>query len=82
MSDSRRYQPFVPWGSSRISERWDKHFAQRRLRRAAAVAVRQAADVIPDRREVTEYWTWAKDWWRRVEPGERRRRGRRPLLAK
>jgi hypothetical protein len=82
MSHSRRYRPFVPWGSSRISERWDKHFAQRRLRRATAAAVRQDADLMPDQREVTQYWTWAKDWWQRVQPGERRWRGRRPPLAK
>ena len=82
MSHSYRHQRFVPWGSSRTSERWDKHFAQRRLRRATAVALRQGADVMPDRREATAYWTWAKDWWRRVHPDERRWCGRRPLLAK
>jgi hypothetical protein len=82
MSRSYRHHHLVPWGSSRLSERWDKYFAQRRLRRATAVAVRQGADVIPDRREVTQYWTWAKDWWQRVEPGERRWRGRRLLLTK
>jgi hypothetical protein len=57
-------------------------FAQRRLRQATAVALRQAAEVMPDRREAAEYWTWAKDWWLRVRPGERRWRWRRPLLAK
>jgi len=52
------------------SDKKDKRFANRRLRRAVRVALDRdpLADALPHRRELTDPWNMAKDGKIRIDP--------------
>lgn len=60
MSRSRKHTPKGGITTS-TSEKDDKRHANRRFRRATAVAVQVEAEVMPELREVSDVWGFAKD---------------------
>jgi hypothetical protein len=60
MSGSYRKTPILGITTA-ASEKDDKVRANRRLRRAVRSIDLEAAEVLPDRREVSDVWSFAKD---------------------
>jgi hypothetical protein len=67
MSRSRHKTPITGIAKAE-SEKWDKQEANRRLRHRVkqALAVDTEAEILPERREVSNVWSFMKDgkhWW-------------------
>lgn len=60
MSRSRRKTPIVGITTA-MSEKFDKGKANRKLRSRVHVALDRGDEVLPELREVSDVWTFAKD---------------------
>jgi hypothetical protein len=69
MSRSQKKNPIAGMTSA-ASEKWDKRVANRRVRRRVkeALATDPMVDVLPDRRELSDPWTMAKDGKKWFDP--------------
>jgi hypothetical protein len=69
MSRSKRKTPIAGMTNA-SSEKWDKRQANRRIRRRVkeSLAADPCADVLPDRRELSDAWTMAKDGKKWCDP--------------
>jgi len=59
MSRSRKKHSFIGNGGS--SEKLDKQFANRKLRKRVKSAIRNQSIILPEKREVSNLWNMAKD---------------------
>lgn len=66
MSRSRRKNPICGWTCAE-SEKQDKRLANRAFRRRVKGAL-ATGRIMPDRREVHNVWTFAKDGTQRFDP--------------
>lgn len=60
MSRSRKKTPYFSY-SVRISEKYDKRIANRRLRKAVKLAIFRGDEIIPIMREISNVWDMVKD---------------------